>query len=340
MMFNYKWYKKELDNVEKNGLKVFSTFSCGGGSSFGYKMSGFDVVAANEIDATMAWHYLKNHNPKHYFKMPIQELLKKDMPIELYGIDILDGSPPCSTFSFNGKRESVWGKEKKFREGQEKQILSDLFFEFIKLAEIIRPKVIVAENVKGMIAGKAKGYVIDIVSKLKNIGYKTNVFLLNSKNMGLPQARERVFFISQLENKYKNIKLEFNEKEISIKEALKDITILEKDKKYLTPYMKSFWERCNKGKLLTSIAGKDKLFSYTKTDDDKPCCTITGQYSNIMHFNEPRIFTAQEIAILSSFPLDYVYKSKSLFGYLCGMSVPPVMMNRISDQVFKQIFNK
>ena len=51
-MFNYKWYLKDGypdKEVEKHNKKVFSTFACGGGSSMGYKLAGYDVIAANDI---------------------------------------------------------------------------------------------------------------------------------------------------------------------------------------------------------------------------------------------------------------------------------------------------
>ena len=83
----------------------------------GYKRAGCNVIAANDIDPEMAWHYKKNINPKHYFLCPIKDLIGCDLPSELFGIDILDGSPPCSTFSMAGSREKAWGKKKHFREG-------------------------------------------------------------------------------------------------------------------------------------------------------------------------------------------------------------------------------
>ena len=68
---------------------------------------------------------LPDINPETLF------LFLKEYPKELYNLDILDGSPPCSSFSTAGIREKGWGKLKKFREGQAKQILDDLFFEFV-----------------------------------------------------------------------------------------------------------------------------------------------------------------------------------------------------------------
>ena len=104
--------------------------------------------------------YKANHNPKYAYLEPIQTFkLRKDLPKELYNLDILDGSPPCSSFSISGNREKDWGKNRKFAEGQAKQILDTLFFDFIDLAKELQPKVVVAENVKGLLQGDAKEYV-------------------------------------------------------------------------------------------------------------------------------------------------------------------------------------
>ena len=103
---------------------------------WGYKLAGFDVIGCNEIDPKMMEAYRVNHNPKYSFLEPIQTFkLRDDLPEELYNLDILDGSPPCSSFSMAGNREKDWGKEKKFKEGQAKQVLDDLFFDFIDLAK-------------------------------------------------------------------------------------------------------------------------------------------------------------------------------------------------------------
>lgn len=77
--------------------------------------------------------------------MDIRDFLEKeDLPEDLYNLDILDGSPPCSTFSMAGDRENSWNKLKVFREGQKKQRLDDLFFVFIALVKKLQPKVAVA----------------------------------------------------------------------------------------------------------------------------------------------------------------------------------------------------
>ena len=143
--------------------------------------------------------YCANNNPKFQFLGPIQTFKEReDLPPELYNLDILDGSPPCSTFSMagvNGGREKSWGKMKKFREGQAEQVLDTLFFDFIDLAKRLQPKVVVAENVKGLLLGAAKDYVRRIYQGFDDAGYNVQHYLLDAQNMGVPQRRQRVFFV-------------------------------------------------------------------------------------------------------------------------------------------------
>lgn len=194
MSKEYIWNLEDINKVQKNGLKVFSCFSCGGGSSLGYKLAGFDVIGNNEIDPKINAIYIKNHHPKYNFNCDIRDLNNMKLADELYNLDILDGTPPCSVFSMAGQREKAWGIKKMFREGQKKQRLDDLFLHFIAFAEKIKPKIIVAENVKGLLFKKAKGYVNEILKAFKKAGYDVQIFLLSSAKMGVPQTRERAFF--------------------------------------------------------------------------------------------------------------------------------------------------
>lgn len=100
----------------------------------GYKLAGFDVIGCNEIDPKMMKCYIENHNPQYTFLEDIRDLVRRNnLPEELYNLDILDGSPPCSTFSMSGLREDAWGKEKKFKEGQKTQVLDTLFLILLHL---------------------------------------------------------------------------------------------------------------------------------------------------------------------------------------------------------------
>ena len=145
----YNWSFK--DYPKKNGLKVFGTFICGGGSTMGFKLAGFEHLGGVEIDSKVAEVYKLNHNPKYLFNEDIRTFLaREEYPEELYNLDVLEGSPPCSSFSLSGNREKDWGKKKVFAEGQAEQRLDDLFFDWIKLVDKLQPKIAIAENVMGM----------------------------------------------------------------------------------------------------------------------------------------------------------------------------------------------
>ena len=162
----------------------------------GYKLAGYEHFGGVEIDPKIADVYRENHKPKHLYVEDIRLFNKRsDLPAELFDLDILDGSPPCSTFSMAGSREKAWGKKKQFREGQAVQVLDDLVFEYVRTIDKLQPKVCLLENVRGIIQGNAKAYSKEIVRQMTAAGYRVQVFLLNAASMGVPQKRERVFFI-------------------------------------------------------------------------------------------------------------------------------------------------
>lgn len=334
-MFNYHWYLKN-GYPEKNKLNVFSTFACGGGSSMGYKLSGYNVIGANDIDPQMAKVYKLNHNPKYFFECPIKDLMTMDLPKELFDLDILDGSPPCSTFSIAGSREKVWGKDKVFREGQSKQILDDLFFDFIDLVEKLKPKVVIAENVKGMALGNAKGYLIEIKKRLINLGYDVQIFILNGATMGLPQRRERVFIICNRMG-YPKLKLDFNEKIVSLRDMEK-VTSDIYGKKLSNAFSKWWYKLGNKYGSFSQDHPKGSFFNTHKCSPFKPLNTITASNgAKLTHYKKPYELSDEILKLAGSFPLDYNF-SDIIPKYLIGMSVPPLMMAQVSKQIALQWF--
>ena len=338
------WNLSDLKSVPQNGLKVMSTFSCGGGSTMGYKLAGCDVIAANDIDPEMAWHYKANHNPKHYFLCPIGDLVTADLLPELFELDILDGSPPCSTFSMAGSREKAWGKDKHFREGQAKQVLSDLFFDYLDLVDRLKPKVAIAENVKGMLIGNAKGYTKLIMQRFKEIGYRPQLFLLNAADCGVPQRRERVFFCAVRNDiNVPALTLAPKHRWISVGEATADLQILtdlEIKSEFPTLTHQRYWAKTKKGSTYSDAAekktGKASCFNYHRLDDTKPSATLTSVIKCPGHPTQCRTLTFREWKRLGSFPDDYQAKSDKIGKYMIGMSVPPKMTKAVADAVVSQ----
>jgi len=338
------WNLSDLDRIPKTGIKVMSTFSCGGGSSMGYKLAGCDVVAANDIDPEMAYHYKLNLNPEHYFLCPINELINKELPDELYDLDILDGSPPCSTFSMAGNREKDWGKDKHFREGQAKQVLSDLFFEYLGLVEKLKPKVAIAENVKGMIAGNAKGYAKAVLRRFKEIGYKPQLFLVNAADCGVPQKRERVFFCAVREDLgEEKLALDPQNRWVPAGKATEDLQALTRAEQEDTSPTNSamrYWKHTLPGDSFTKYVlrteGRNSFFNYSRLHELKPAPTLLAEHAKKYHWNECRQLTFREWKRLGSFPDDYRAKNDKIGKYMIGMSVPPKMTEQVARAVCEQ----
>ncbi len=339
------WNLTDLASVQHNGIKVMSTFACGGGSSMGYKRAGCSIVAANDIDPEMAWHYKHNLNPPLYYLCPIRDLITADLPSELFELDILDGSPPCSTFSMAGSREKAWGKEKHFREGQAKQVLSDLFFDYLDLVERLKPKVAIAENVKGMILGNAKGYTKMVMARFKEIGYRPQLFLLNAADCGVPQRRERVFFCA-LRNDIERplLKLAPTHRWISAGEATRDVqelTAVEREDTKPSNTALKWWSKTPPGETFTKAVkkaeGRDSLFSWARYSDKQvaPSLLATDADKN-HHWTECRTLTYREWKRLGSFPDDYHAKTDKIGKYMIGMSVPPKMTEQVARAVIQQ----
>jgi DNA (cytosine-5)-methyltransferase 1 len=323
-LFPYRWNLKEAIFTKDKG-KVFSCFACGGGSTMGYKLAGFDVLGCNEIDPKMIEAYKANHNPKYAYLEPIQTFkLRTDLPDELYNLDILDGSPPCSSFSMAGNRENDWGKDKVFREGQAMQVLDTLFFDFIDLAKELQPKIVVAENVKGLLLGDAKQYVIQIYREFDKAGYYVQHWLLDASKMGVPQKRERVFFIAMRKDlaqpflhfadmftEVPKLELNFKEPKIPIKHFAKGIA-----KKETQNY-------------------SENRFGDVMLDLNKPSNTIATDI-NRYWLDENTLIDKDTVSLIGSYPLDYNHLDFNNPQYLIGMSVPPVMTAQIANQIYKQ----
>lgn len=351
---NYNWSLKEA-NFTKDKGKVFSCFSCGGGSTMGYKLAGFDVIGCNEIDPKMMDIYKKNHKPKYSYLESITTFKnQKELPSELFELDILDGSPPCSSFSMVGNREKDWGKEKKFREGQKEQVLDTLFFDFIDLAKRLQPKVVVAENVKGLLLGEAKKYVGKIYDSFDEAGYYCQHFLLDASKMGVPQKRERVFFVclrkdlskqflyqANLFQKLPKLDIAFNEEKIPFKEIKEN-----NNHQYpISDFYKELWNTRKEGDSDFSCINareRDKPNTGFGTNflyQDRVCGTLTTKKDCYCLFDEPRYLSDFETKCIGSFPQDFDF-NKNKPEYIIGMSVPPLMTAKISSEVYKQWISK
>lgn len=303
----------------------------------GYKLAGCDVIGDLEIDPRMNEIYVANHHPVYNYCMDIRDfnnIPNAELPTDLFDIDILDGSPPCTTFSMVGAREKGWGQKKKFKEGQAEQTLDDLSFVFIDTVRKLRPKVVIMENVEGLTLGAAWGYVQRIYTELNEAGYSVNHWLLKGETMGVPQTRHRVFFVcvrNDLQKNPKDFDMCFNYAPVLYGEiksgAGKKLNPETCDYKML----KLAKEGDNDiAEVYERLGEKPRRYSAVICWDDFVLKTIVAK---LFHYRPKELETisTQDIISAQTFPQDYNFLSKKYndIAYICGMSVPPVMIKRI-----------
>ena len=339
---DWKWTFADYPN-EKNGLKVFSCFACGGGSTMGYKLAGCEVLGCCEIDPKMNETYIKNHNPKYNFLMDIREFNKlpnEEIPEELFHLNILDGSPPCTTFSMAGEREDSWGKKKKFREGQAEQTLDDLSFVFIETVAKLKPKCVIMENVEGLLLGEAWSYVQEIYRQFKAIGYKVKHWLCKGENMGVPQTRHRVFFIAlrnDVEYDLADLDMSFNYEPVTygqIKSGIGDP--IRKDTQVYRMLCQATHDDLRISDVFVRLGEKEKCFGAKIAWEENVLQTLTAKLDYSRGEEKTRI-SKEDIIHSQTFPEDYDFMSDSWHdvAYICGMSVPPVMIKRIVQRLIE-----
>lgn len=335
---DWKWSMAK-DYPEKNGLKVFSCFACGGGSTMGYKLCGCEVLGCNEIDPRMNKVYVTNHSPKYNYLEDIRDFNKReDLPEELYNLDILDGSPPCSTFSMAGQREDAWGVEKKFREGQKEQTLDDLSFIFIDTVGKLKPKVVIMENVEGLMLGNAWKYVQEIYKKFHEIGYQVKHWLLKGEQMGVPQTRHRVFFVAtRVTFNLDSLNMYFNYEPITygmIKEG--ELKQMGKDTKFYQIASQANDKDKNIADTRKRLGEKGSAFQTLYIRDNMVVPTQRAK-PDLIDLEHIAYVSKETIRNSQTFPYDYKFEpdTYSNIGYICGMSVPPIMIKRLVTRLIE-----
>jgi len=339
---DWKWTFSDYPK-QKNGLTVFSCFACGGGSTMGYKLAGCEVLGCLEIDPKMNEIYNINHHPKFNYLMDIRDFNKipnNELPPELFNLDILDGSPPCTTFSMAGEREESWGKKKKFREGQVEQTLDDLSFVFIDTVKKLQPKIVIMENVEGLLIGEACSYVQRIYKDLTSAGYNIKHYLCEGETMGVPQSRHRVFFIGVRKD------IEFDLYELNLSFRYIPVTYAEIKEGKGTPLnhntktykwlCKANHEDLRLSDVFVRYGEKEKQFGTKIAWEENVLQTITARLEYVRGEEKERI-SLEDIIHAQTFPEDYNFVDNTWtnVSFICGMSVPPIMTKRIVERLIE-----
>ena len=376
----YKPYKLEdvVNASNQNKFNVISTFAGGGGSSTGYRLAGGKILCINEFVEEAQNTYRENYPDTPILPGDIKQLSGKDFldiaKLDVGELDILDGSPPCSAFSVagklshsrDGKHSDGWGQTKNYSDGKMVENIEDLFFEFLRVADDIRPKVIIAENVKGLTIGEAKEYFNKIQNTFEDIGYDVVAKVLDSRYFGISQTRTRVFFIGVRNDITEKAGLNFMTignvfpqelpDVVPLKDALIDLEYDEEEVKYLTDKFSktAYWRdtgskmEIDPPKVLTGMDyhHKGHHFNLKRVSQYQPAPTLTAMGSNdttagAFHWAEPRKLTIGELKRIQSLPDDFKLTGKwNQKSERIGRMVPPLMMKAIADSVYNKVLKE
>ncbi len=351
--------EKALEKKNENNEKytVLDLFSGAGGLSRGFLDAEYNVVLGVDFDDMALKTFKENHGSAEAMKLDlfnhdnickIEEFLK-ERSIKL---DVLVGGPPCQGFSLAGPR-NVEDKR------------NNLYTAMVKLAERVKPKIVVLENVLGMLRlyeGKGAQRIIDDFSDL---GYKIKPQVLYAPDFGIPQIRKRVFFVGILDSdEYFEFPVPIYNKDeyVTCEDAISDLPaldgILGDEIQQYEVSAKTDYQRLMRKKSaeihnhvgtihsekttkLISMVPEGKnykslpeeyssQFKYnealTRYHSKKPSLTINTGHRSHFHYKYNRIPTVRESARLQSFPDDFIfYGNKSQQYKQVGNAVPPML---------------
>lgn len=168
----------------KDFMKAISLFSGAGGMDVGIQNAGFKVVYANELDKNAANTYKLNNPDAVLLEGDINDHI--DFFNNINDIDLIFGGPPCQGFSVAGKMDINDPR-------------SQLVFSFMEVVRRVKPQAFIMENVRALARlDKFANFREEIARQAISMGYAISMIVVNAKDFGVPQSRERVFFIGLL----------------------------------------------------------------------------------------------------------------------------------------------
>lgn len=306
------------DTFVKEKYKLVSLFSGCGGMDLGfcggfsflneeYKKTKFEITQANEFNPNAVKTYKKNFS-HNIIEGDIWGLIDL-VPTEC---DVLIGGFPCQDISINGKRAGVDGKR------------SGLYLAMVEAVKRSRPKIFIAENVKGLLMKYNEESLARVINDFSELGYNVSYKLYNSANFGVPQTRERVFIVGTLHGNplFKEpVDILHKNEWLTCYDAIHDLEMSDEDR-----IRNHIWSKAKK----SPDQGSRRL------KEDKPSQTIRAEcHGNIQfHYKLDRRISMREAARLQSFPDNFVFESNLReTERQVGNAVPPVLAWHLAQAV-------
>ena len=203
-------------------MNVIDLFCGCGGISEGFRLAGFNIIGGIDFNIESIKTYQKNFNGSKAICADLLEY-NDSMINKEFGkskIDVIVGGPPCQGFSSANR----WQKESQDPRNK-------LFFEYLRFVRVLKPKVVVIENVRGILS-KNNGYAkVRIEQLLDELGYNVDSMVLNASDYGVPQNRFRAFFVATRKS-YINQKFDFGKikkkDKVDVKDAIGELYVFKK----------------------------------------------------------------------------------------------------------------
>ena len=187
---------RDLSNHPRSSFSGISLFSGIGGLSKGFEKAGCDIKGFVEIDDALSLIYQRNFPDSRRIGRDITALDTKTLEsfVQSHGpIDCIIGGPPCQGFSLSGKRDITDPR-------------NYLFEDYLRVIDVMQPKVAIVENVRLLTSMRSKSGSLlkdDIAEGFNAHGYQSRFYEVNAKSYGIPQHRERVFFVATRNDTHK-----------------------------------------------------------------------------------------------------------------------------------------
>ena len=342
-------------------MKIIDLFCGAGGLSLGFEEAGFEsILAIDKWDDAIKTY---NHNRKEKVGTTVdihdfsnEELKKISKENKVTGII---GGPPCQGFSLVGTRKSNDPR-------------NSLYMEYVRFVSVIKPDFFVLENVPGLLSMEKGKYKEDIINRFSEIGYNVTYKVLRASDYGVPQSRQRVFFIGLSKEKFDDKYFDFNSLEkqsmVGTKDAIGDLpTLLDEEQatKYCCEPKNEFQKEMRKNSKVLfnhqrtnhtqqtidvisrvpdggNINDLPKEFynvrnynaAFKRMNSKLPSGTIDCGHRNYFHYKLNRIPTVRESARIQSFPDDYEFLGSKTSQYTqVGNAVPSKLAKTIAEQL-------
>lgn len=341
--------------------KFIDLFSGCGGFSTGLEMAGHKCLLGVDFQKEAVQTFAKNHPQAHALHMDIHKLTRSELKkyIDFDEVDMVVGGPPCQGFSTVGR-------------GQVDDKRNSLFEQFVRIVKLTNPKIVIFENVTGILANKNVNVLKKIFSSFETLGYQMDAQVMSAELYGVPSKRRRAIIMgvkggepsypapltlkqaqkNNVKSAFRNLKAkdgeiynhELNSAKIANQIDVKRLKRIppgagiryQKDELAFLPKSLRFdvdWETMSENRFRQT-----RLY---RLPWESPAPTILTSRTTYYHPEEPRYLTVREAAKLQSFPNNFVFEGSLTAQFRqIGNAVPPFLAKKIGEEIKRISFSK